>query len=85
MNQIAKMRSKISSEALEVLIIGAGFAGICLGKRLLDAGISNFLIVDKARKPGGTWFWNSYPGAACDVMSHFYCFSFAPNPDWSRK
>jgi cation diffusion facilitator CzcD-associated flavoprotein CzcO len=85
MNQIAKMRSKISSEALEVLIIGAGFAGICLGKRLLDTGISNFLIVDKARKPGGTWFWNSYPGAACDVMSHFYCFSFAPNPVWSRK
>ena len=56
-----------------------------MGKRLLDDGINNFLIFDKAQKPGGTWYWNSYPGAACDVMSHFYCFSFAPNPDWSRK
>lgn len=56
-----------------------------MGKRLLDAGINNFLIFDQAQKVGGTWYWNSYPGAACDVMSHFYCFSFAPNPDWSRK
>jgi cation diffusion facilitator CzcD-associated flavoprotein CzcO len=73
------------SRALDALIIGAGFAGICLGKRLLDAGISGFRIVDKAEKPGGTWYWNRYPGAACDVLSHFYCFSFEPNPDWSRK
>mgnify|MGYP000334929236 FL=1 len=73
------------SRALEALIIGAGFAGICLGKRLLDAGISGFRIVDKAEKPGGTWYWNRYPGAACDVLSHFYCYSFEPNPDWSRK
>lgn len=73
------------NEILDALIIGAGFAGICMGKRLLDAGITNFRIYDKAQKVGGTWYWNSYPGAACDVMSHFYCFSFAPNPDWSRK
>ncbi len=73
------------NDILDALVIGAGFAGICLGKRLLDAGISNFRICDKAEKVGGTWFWNSYPGAACDVMSHFYCFSFEPNPDWSRK
>jgi len=70
---------------LDALVIGAGFAGICMGKRLLDEGIRNFRICDTAAKPGGTWYWNSYPGAACDVMSHFYCFSFAPNPDWSRK
>ena len=70
---------------LDALVIGAGFAGICVGKRLLDAGIRNFRIVEKAAKVGGTWYWNSYPGAACDVMSHFYCFSFEPNPDWSRK
>jgi len=73
------------SRSLDALVIGAGFAGICLGKRLLDAGITNFRVCDKAPKPGGTWYWNSYPGAACDVMSHFYCFSFEPNPDWSRK
>ena len=70
---------------LDALIIGAGFAGICMGKRLLDEGIDNFRIFDKAPKVGGTWYWNSYPGAACDVMSHFYCYSFEPNPDWSRK
>jgi cation diffusion facilitator CzcD-associated flavoprotein CzcO len=70
---------------LDAVIIGAGFSGICLGKRLLEAGTTNFRITDKAPKPGGTWYWNSYPGAACDVQSHFYSFSFAPNPDWSRK
>ena len=70
---------------LDAVIIGAGFSGICLGKRLLDEGIVGFRIVDKAPKPGGTWYWNSYPGAACDVQSHFYSFSFEPNPDWSRK
>ena len=70
---------------LDALIIGAGFSGICLGKRLLDEGIVGFRIADKAPKAGGTWYWNSYPGAACDVQSHFYSFSFEPNPDWSRK
>jgi cation diffusion facilitator CzcD-associated flavoprotein CzcO len=70
---------------LDVLIIGAGFAGICMGIRLLEAGMENFRIFEKAPKVGGTWYFNSYPGAACDVASHFYCFSFEPNPDWSRK
>jgi len=73
------------NDTLDALVIGAGFAGICIGKRLLDAGIRNFRIFDQAPKVGGTWYWNSYPGAACDVMSHFYCFSFEPNPDWPRK
>jgi cation diffusion facilitator CzcD-associated flavoprotein CzcO len=73
------------TDVLDALVIGAGFAGICLGKRLLDAGITDFRIIDKAPGVGGTWHWNSYPGAACDVLSHFYCFSFEPNPDWSRK
>ena len=77
--------SRKKNNTLDVLVIGAGFAGICLGKRLLEAGIRNFRIVDKAPRVGGTWYWNSYPGAACDVMSHFYCYSFEPNPGWSRK
>ncbi len=79
------MKAVRDQAVLDAVVIGAGFSGICMGKRLLDAGIHNFRIYDKARKVGGTWYWNSYPGAACDVMSHFYCFSFAPNPDWSRK
>lgn len=70
---------------LDVLVIGAGFAGICIGIRLLEAGLGNFRIFEKAPEVGGTWYFNSYPGAACDVASHFYCFSFEPNPDWSRK
>ena len=74
-----------AGRVLDVLVVGAGFAGICAGKKLLDAGISDFLIVEKSGGIGGTWWDNTYPGAACDVASHLYCFSFAPNPDWSRK
>ena len=74
-----------SAAVLDVLVVGAGFAGICAGKRLLDAGIDEFLIVEKSAGIGGTWWENTYPGAACDVPSHLYCFSFAPNPGWSRK
>ncbi len=73
-----------TGRVLDVLVVGAGFAGICAGKKLLDAGIHDFLIVEKSAGIGGTWWDNTYPGAACDVASHLYCFSFAPNPDWSR-
>ena len=68
-----------------VVIIGAGFGGIGLGALLRRAGIGSFTIVEKAGSLGGTWRDNSYPGAACDVPSHLYCFSFAPNPQWSRR
>ena len=67
-----------------MLVVGAGFSGICAGKKLLDAGIHDFRIVEKSGGVGGTWWDNTYPGAACDVASHLYCFSFALNPDWSR-
>ncbi len=67
-----------------MLIIGAGFSGICAGIRLREAGITDFLIVDRNDGIGGTWWQNTYPGAACDVPSHLYCYSFEPNPDWSR-
>ncbi len=69
---------------LDVLVIGAGFSGVCAGIRLLGSGIHNFRIVEKSEGIGGTWYNNTYPGAACDVPSHFYCFSFEPNSDWSR-
>ena len=69
---------------LDVMVIGAGFSGVCAGIKLLEAGISNFLIFEKSDAVGGTWFDNTYPGAACDVPSHFYCYSFEPNPNWSR-
>jgi cation diffusion facilitator CzcD-associated flavoprotein CzcO len=70
---------------LEVAVVGAGFSGICAGIKLLDAGIRDFRIFEKSPGIGGTWWENTYPGAACDVASHLYCFSFEPNPDWSRK
>ena len=67
-----------------VVVVGAGLSGICLGHDLLAAGIDDFVILEAADGVGGTWRHNTYPGAACDVPSHLYCFSFAPNPDWSR-
>ncbi|MDH4581340.1 NAD(P)/FAD-dependent oxidoreductase [Pseudomonas sp. BN415] len=70
---------------LHVLIIGAGFGGLGLAIQLQKAGIQDFLILEKGSEVGGTWRDNSYPGAACDVPSHLYSFSFEPKTDWSRK
>ncbi|MCO5230406.1 MAG: NAD(P)/FAD-dependent oxidoreductase [Chitinophagales bacterium] len=66
------------------IIIGAGFSGIGMGIQLKRIGIDNFLILDSEDGPGGTWKVNNYPGAACDVQSHLYSFSFEPNPNWSK-
>ena len=69
----------------DVVIIGAGFAGLAMGRQLKQAGMETFAILDRADGVGGVWRANTYPGAACDVPSHLYSFSFFPNPDWSRK
>jgi cation diffusion facilitator CzcD-associated flavoprotein CzcO len=69
----------------QIIIIGTGFAGIAMAYRLKQAGLHNFIILERAAQIGGTWRDNYYPGAACDVASHLYSFSFAPNPSWSRK
>lgn len=69
---------------LDAVIIGAGFGGIGMAIALKKAGAGNFLILEKAPDVGGVWRDNSYPGAACDVPSHLYSFSFAPNSDWTR-
>jgi cation diffusion facilitator CzcD-associated flavoprotein CzcO len=68
-----------------VVIVGAGFSGIAAGILLKKAGIDSFTIVEKAAGLGGTWRHNTYPGAACDVQSHLYSYSFEPNPRWSRS
>lgn len=68
-----------------VLIIGSGFAGIGLAMQLRRRGEDDFLLLEKAGEVGGTWRDNSYPGAACDVPSHLYSFSFEPKHDWTRK
>jgi len=70
---------------LDVLILGAGFGGVCAAIKLRERGIDNFRVYEKAAGIGGTWWHNTYPGAACDIASHLYCYSFEPNPNWSRK
>jgi cation diffusion facilitator CzcD-associated flavoprotein CzcO len=68
-----------------VAIIGSGFGGIGMAAQLRRAGITDVVLLERAADLGGTWRDNSYPGAACDVPSHLYCFSFAPNPGWTRS
>ena len=65
-----------------VLIIGAGISGICTAIKLVAAGV-DFVILEKNEDIGGTWLENIYPGCGVDTPSHFYSFSFAPNPNWS--
>jgi len=67
-----------------VLVIGAGFSGICAGKQLLSMGIT-FEIVERNDDLGGVWLDNSYPEAGVDTPNHFYSFSFAPNMEWSSN
>lgn len=70
---------------VRVAIIGAGMAGILSAIKLKGAGLTDFTIYEKADRLGGTWRENTYPGIACDVPSHLYSYSFAPNPDWSHR
>jgi cation diffusion facilitator CzcD-associated flavoprotein CzcO len=72
-------------EHVRVAVIGSGFGGLGAGVKLLEAGIRDFVILERAASVGGTWRDNTYPGCACDVPSHLYSFSFAPNPRWSRS
>jgi len=70
---------------LEVAILGAGFGGIGMAVRLRQSGLADFTIYEKADGVGGTWRDNTYPGAACDVPSHFYSFSFDTRHDWPQR
>jgi cyclohexanone monooxygenase len=53
-------------------MVGGGFAGLCVGARLVQAGITDVRLIDKAGDFGGTWYWNRYPGAQCDTASIIY-------------
>ena len=68
-----------------MVIVGAGFGGLCLAIRLLQAGIRDFVVLEKEHEVGGTWRDNTYPGAECDVQSHLYSYSFEGKPDWSQR
>ena len=67
------------------IIIGAGMSGILSAIKLQEAGLDNFAIYEKAKRLGGTWRENEYAGLSCDVPSHLYCYSFAPNSNWSHR
>ncbi|WP_433327376.1 flavin-containing monooxygenase [Spirillospora sp. CA-294931] len=69
---------------VEVAIIGAGLSGIGMGIALRRAGITDFVLLERAGDIGGTWRDNTYPGIGVDVPAQAYQFSFAPNPGWSR-
>ncbi|MGZ8468477.1 MAG: flavin-containing monooxygenase [Gemmatirosa sp.] len=80
------MRDATSMPAeVRVAIVGSGFAGLGTAIRLKRDGVDDFLVLERAGDVGGTWRDNRYPGCACDVQSYLYEFSFAPNPDWSRR
>jgi cation diffusion facilitator CzcD-associated flavoprotein CzcO len=69
---------------VRIAIVGAGFAGIGMAIRLREAGIEDFVVLERAEDVGGTWQANTYPGCQCDVPSHLYSFSFEPNPSWTQ-
>lgn len=72
-----------STTHVSYAIVGAGFSGLGAAIRLKQEGLHDFIVLERASDVGGVWRDNSYPGAACDVESHLYSFSFAPNPRWS--
>jgi len=70
---------------VSVAVVGTGFGGIGMAARLLRAGTTDLVLFEKDRDVGGVWRDNTYPGAACDVPSALYSFSFAPQSAWSRR
>ena len=69
----------------DVIIIGSGFSGMGIAIELRRSGREDFVIIEKADDVGGTWRDNTYPGCACDIPSHLYSYSYALNPDWTRR
>jgi 4-hydroxyacetophenone monooxygenase len=79
-----KCSTKLDDKGFKVLVVGAGFSGICAGRQLLQMGVP-FELVEKSPDLGGVWLDNRYPEAGVDTPNHFYSFSFAPNLDWSSN
>ena len=79
------MGSNGNRRRLRVGIVGGGFGGVGMGAQLVQQGDCDFEIFERGDNVGGVWRANTYPGAACDVPSHLYSFSFAPGHDWSSR
>ena len=77
--------SETSSRHTDIAIIGSGFGGLGAAIRLKRDGIEDFVVLERAGDVGGTWRDNTYPGCACDVESHLYSLSFAPESGWSYR
>jgi cation diffusion facilitator CzcD-associated flavoprotein CzcO len=82
---LSNLATKSDARPLRFIIIGAGLSGVMSAIKLQQAGYTDITVYEKAGRVGGTWRDNTYPGIACDIPSHFYSYSFAPNPDWSRR
>src|SRR4051812_27033089 len=72
------------ADSMRVIVVGAGLGGIAAAIELTKHGFDDVKVLESAASLGGTWFHNSYPGAACDVPSHLYSYSFAQRRHWSR-
>jgi cation diffusion facilitator CzcD-associated flavoprotein CzcO len=73
-----------NGRSFHVAIMGAGFGGLGMAIRLRQTGRDDFIVFEREEEVGGTWWANTYPGCQCDIPSHLYSYSFAPNPNWSR-
>src|SRR3954470_14268346 len=69
---------------VDIAIIGSGFSGLGMAIKLKEDGRDDFVVLERGDEVGGTWHYNTYPGCACDVPSHLYSYSFAPNPEWTQ-
>ncbi len=77
-------RTSAHARHFRIAIVGAGFTGLAMVHALRRAGIEDWVVLEKSLGVGGVWRDNTYPGIACDIPSHLYSLSFAPNPDWER-
>lgn len=76
----------MTEQIFDVVIIGAGISGMAVAIDMIRLHQNrNFVLLEKGHRVGGTWSDNEYPGCCCDVWSHLYSYSFAPNPDWTRE
>src|SRR6201990_517186 len=74
----------VDRREFRVAILGAGFGGLGMAIRLKQTGGEDFVVFERDSEVGGTWWANTYPGCQCDIPSHLYSFSVAPNPNWTR-
>jgi cation diffusion facilitator CzcD-associated flavoprotein CzcO len=81
---MTRVPHRVDVKSYDTVIIGAGFAGLGAAIRLSRAGVDDLLVLERGDSVGGTWRDNTYPGAACDIPSLLYSYSFAQNPRWSR-